>query len=81
MGAFFDKNQVFELDYSLPSKQLLLKYDINTEKGLNRVLIISDIKNQNSILAGKITVSEETYKKVQELNKRFNDYLNSPENN
>ncbi len=81
MGAFFDKNQVFELDYSLPSKQLLLKYDINTEKGFNRVLMISDIKNQNSILAGKITVSKETYKKVQELNKRFNDYLNSPENN
>lgn len=58
MGAFFDKNQVFELDYSLPSKQLLLKYDINTEKGFNRVLMISDIKNQNSILAGKITVKK-----------------------
>lgn len=71
----------FELDYSLPSKQLLKKYDINTDKGLNRVLLISDIKNQNAVLAGKIKVSEETYKKVQELNKRFYDYLNSPDNN
>ncbi len=71
----------FELDYSLPSKELLKKYDINTDKGLNRVLLISDIKNQNAVLARKIKVSEDSFKKVQEPNKLFYDFLNLPENN